>query len=501
MSIPNQDTVVGFHQSPPQAFFSLPETGGMIGVPRLRAMDESMSATSMSVQSSYPSLFQSSAEIPPFFVTYRWWEDEATTVLWAFDVEDIKRVIQYGLYRDENLPRSSLQSRNASAVDSFLLTLVQPKERAYTANLSFIQKVEEIIRRCKANTPSLVAWSWFPPQVNRDLDPVAIADAIDAESHLHFSRIPFEELVRYSLGYPAIAVEWFLQQHTALYIHLLNYFNAFPEETVRYTKVEHHLRNRSPFAHRALLHCLLTLQSGGNYEIPNATPGFEFIADPIQGLFKELPPSLTSILKVLSVLRVRFERQYVHARTMNWIQPFDIDFSLYEDLTGSTSAADFARTLTNADERSFSALTPQQVMAEDPVVTKLLAKWESLSIEVWECCTALPDMIPYIQDCVQALLVIRNYHSFSAIINGLQKYSITDSVFSNNGAAGAMDLNPIVPPDLLFLTVPYQNYAAYRQQFQSSPGIPCLIPHIREYQQQGQPALLQMFQRMRNAMR
>lgn len=238
MSIPNQDTVVGFHQSPPQAFFSLPETGGMTGVPRLRAMDESMSATSMSVQSSYPSLFQSSAEIPPFFVTYRWWEDEATTVLWAFDVEDIKRVIQYGLYRDENLPRSSLQSRNASAVDSFLLTLVQPKERAYIANLSFIQKVEEIIRRCKTNTPSLVAWSWFPPQVNRDLDPAAIADAIDAESHLHFTRIPFEELVRYSLGYPAIAVEWFLQQHTALYIHLLNYFNTFPEEMVRYTKVE-----------------------------------------------------------------------------------------------------------------------------------------------------------------------------------------------------------------------------------------------------------------------
>lgn len=162
-----------------------------------------------------------------------------------------------------------------------------------------------------------------------------------------------------------------------------------------------HLRNRSPFAHRALLHCLLTVQSGGNYEMPNATPGFEFIADPIQSLFKELPPSLTSILKVLSVLRVRFERQYVHARTMDWIQPFDIDFSLYEDLTGSTSAADFARTLTNADERSFSALTPQQVIAEDPVVTKLLSKWESLSIEVWECCTALPDMIPYIQDCVQ----------------------------------------------------------------------------------------------------
>lgn len=473
----------------------------MTGVPLLGAMDGSMCAASMPGQSSYPSLFQPNAEIPPFFVTYRWWEDEATTVLWAFDVDDIKRVIQYGLYRDENLPRNSLQSRNASAVDNFLLTLIQPTEEAFMANLAFIQKVEEVIRRCKTNSPSLVAWSWFPPQVNRDLDPAALADAIDAESHLHFTRIPFEDLVRYSLGYPAVSVEWFLQQHTALYVHLLNYFNAFPEEMVRYAEVEQHLRNRSPFAHRVLLHCLLTLQSGGKYEIPSTAPGFEFIAGPIQALFKDLPPSLTSILKVLCVLKVRFQRHYVHARTMDWIQPFNVDFSLYEDLTGSTSAADFARTITTVDERSFSALTPQQVMAEDAAVKRLLTEWESLSIDVWECCTALPDMIPYIQDCVQALLVLRNYHSFSAIVNGLRKYSITDSIFNSNGAASATPVNPVIPPDLLFLVVPYQNYAAYRQQFQSSPGIPCLIPHIREYQQHGQPALLQMFQRMQTAMR
>ncbi|KAE8354249.1 hypothetical protein BDV28DRAFT_131347 [Aspergillus coremiiformis] len=472
----------------------------MSGGSRLRAMDDSMSATSMSGQPGYPPLFQSSAEIPPFFVTYRWWEDEATTVLWAFDVEDIKRVIQFGLYRDENLPRGSLQSRNESAVDNFLLTLVHPKERTYISNLSFFQKVEEVIRRCKANNPSLVAWSWFPPQVNRGLDPAAIADAIDAESHLHFTRIPFEELVRYSLGYHSISVEWFLQQHTALYIHLMNYFSTFPEEMVKYTEVEQHLRNRSPFAHRVLLHCLLT-QSGGTYEIPSTSPGFEFVAGPLQRLFKNLPPSLTSILKVLSVLSVRFQRQYGHGRKMNWVQPFNVDISFYEDLTGSTSAADFARTITNADERSFSAITPQQVMTEDAVFQRLLLKWESLSVDVWECCTALPDMIPFIQDCVQALLVLRNYHSFSSIVNGLRKYSITESVFTNNGTASAMAMNPIVPPDMLFLITPYQNYAAYRQQFQSSPGLPCLFPHLREYQQQGQPALLQMFQRMRTAMR
>jgi hypothetical protein len=210
----------------------------MSGIPRYRAVEESMSTTSMSRQSSFPSLFQSSAEIPPFFVTYRWWEDEATTVLWAFEVEELKRVIQYGLYRDENLPRKSLQNRVESAVDEFLFKLVQPHERAYISNLSHIQKVEEIIRRCQPNNISLAAWSWFPPHVDRDQDPAVIADAIDAESHLHFTRIPFEELVRYSLGYPVESVEWFFQQHTALYIHLLNHLSTFPEEMVKYAEVE-----------------------------------------------------------------------------------------------------------------------------------------------------------------------------------------------------------------------------------------------------------------------
>ncbi|KAE8147800.1 hypothetical protein BDV25DRAFT_159603 [Aspergillus avenaceus] len=306
-------------------------------------------------------------------------------------------------------------------------------------------------------------------------------------------------MVRFSLGYPAASVDWFFQQHTALYIHLMSYFNAFPEDLARYAEVEKHLRARSPFAHRALFHCLLTMQSGGDYEIPpNTSPGFEFIAGPLQGLFKDLPPSLTSILKVLSVLGVRFERQYLHVRTMNWSQYFDVEFSFLEDLTGSTSAEDFARTLTNVDERKFSALAPQHIITDDPIVKQILAQWELLTVHVWECCTALPDTIPYIQECVQALLAMRNYHSFAAIINGLRRYNITDSVFSTSGL---LVPNPIVPPNLLYLIVPYQNYAAYRQQFEASPGIPVLIPHIREYQQRGQPILLQMFQKMRAALR
>lgn len=202
------------------------------------AVEEASRVTYMPEQSSYTSLFRSDSEMTPFFVPYRWWEDEATTVLWAFDVQEIKRVIRYGLFRDPNLPRTSLQSRNATTIDTFLLSLLEPHERFLLSNLSHIQKVEEILRRSTISSPPSVHWSWFPSQKDRDLDPRALARDIDAESHLHFKRISFEELVRYSLGYPAASVDWFLQQHTAFYIHLLNHLNAFPEEVARYTEVE-----------------------------------------------------------------------------------------------------------------------------------------------------------------------------------------------------------------------------------------------------------------------
>ncbi|KAL4892915.1 hypothetical protein BDV59DRAFT_202275 [Aspergillus ambiguus] len=454
-------------------------------------------------QSNYPSLFRASAEIPPFYVSYRWWEDEATTVLWAFDAQEIKRVIRFGLFRDQQLPRTALQRRNASTVDAFLKTLVEPPERVFTANLSHIQKVEEILRRCKVSTPPATSWSWFPAHKDHDVPPRAMAMAIDAESHLHFTRISFEELVRYSLGYPSASVEWFFQQHTAFYIHLYTYLHAFPEEVARFVEVETYLRGHSPFAHRALVQCLLAVQSGGTAEISTPTaPAFEFIAGPIQRLFKDLPPSLTTILKVLAVLSVRFQRMYVHAREMDWSRPFNVEFSFLEDLLAATSPKDFARTLTTADEGMFGKLTVQSILGEDAVTRRILVQWDHLSIDVWECCTGLPDMIATIQECVQALAGTKNYHSLTAILNGLHKYSITDSTLaSTNAGAAIVALNPVIPPDLLYLVHPFQNFAAYRQRFLTAPGIPFLVPHIKDYQEHGQQVLSGMFQQMRTTLR
>ncbi|PYH61953.1 uncharacterized protein BO96DRAFT_325270 [Aspergillus niger CBS 101883] len=451
----------------------------------------------MSGQPSYLELFPS-GEIPHTFFTYQWWEDEATTVFWAFDPHEIKRVIRFGLFRDNNLPRKSLQKRDPQAITAFLYSLVEPHEMAFIDNLSHYQKVEEIIRRCQISGPPLEPWSWLPTKRDSDLPSIAIAEAIDTESHLHFTRISFEELVRYFLGYRAPSVEWFLQQHTALYIHLLNYLQMFPEELGKYKEVEQqHLQTRSPFAHRAINRCLHAMRQPVPASPPY--PGFQFIAAPIQQLFKEHLPSLKAILLELSVLGVRFTRTYVHAREMNWTKPFSVEIPLLDelDLTNPAPALDFAKTTTAVDEEYFSGLSHKSFVEPDAIIKRLLVLWELRSLEVWECCTGLPDMIGYIQEIVEALYTCRNYHSFTSILSGLYKYSTSHSTFTHtDSATNRMTLTPVLPPALAYLLDPTENFVAYRQEFQTSPGLPFLFPHIREYQQHGPPALHQLFQQL-----
>ena len=147
---------------------------------------------------------------------------------------------------------------------------------------------------------------------------------------------------------------------------------------------------------------LLTAQSGGEQRPPlSPIPGFDFIAGPIQRLFKEHPPSLTAILKVLCVLEIRFRRMYLHIPEMDWNESFDTTVTFFEDVLASTSAVDLARTLTTTDEGHFSELDEQGLMSESPVARQIVVEWHTLSMAVWEVCSALPDLIPSIQECVQ----------------------------------------------------------------------------------------------------
>ncbi|KAJ5819874.1 hypothetical protein N7474_005465 [Penicillium riverlandense] len=459
----------------------------------------SSSEMAAAARSDYLSIFTFVAEIPRFFVSYRWWEDEATTVLWAFNIQEISHVIRYGLFRDESLPRSSLLSRNADTIDNFLIALSQPREHQFLANLSHLQRVEEILRRASITPTKLAPWSWSPPPPGHSLDACAVAAAIEAESHLHFTQIAFEEIVRASLGYEAGSIEWFLLQHTALHIHLLDHLRIYPEEIPLYLEVEKQLRTRSPFAHRAVVQSIITVQPRRDREVLRSSdPGFEFISGPIQTLFRDQPPSLTTILKVFTVLAVRFQRQYVHTTGMNWKVPFDTSISFLEYCLTSTTAGDLAHTLTSTDEVDFAGLSRTNLVAEDAVVKQLLANWRTLSASVWECCSALPDLIPHLQDCAQNLYTTRNYHSLTALLDGLHKYSISTARARNTGSMVALD--PCIPPTLLFLFNPSQNHSAYRQHYHESPGIPFLLPHIRDYKQNGESVLQPLLQYLQRSL-
>lgn len=130
-------------------------------------------------------------------------------------------------------------------------------------------------------------------------------------------------------------------------------------------------------------------------------PGFNFIAGPIQRLFKEHPPSLTDILKVLCVLEVRFRQTYVHVPEMDWNESFNTVVTFLEDVLASTSAVDLAGTLTSIDEGNFSDLDQQSIMIGSAVARQITSEWHSLSMAVWEVCSALPDSLGYIQECAQ----------------------------------------------------------------------------------------------------
>lgn len=130
-----------------------------------------------------------------------------------------------------------------------------------------------------------------------------------------------------------------------------------------------------------------------------STLGFEFIAEGIQGLFRDEPGMLSEKLKTLSVLAYRFRRQYVEATTMDWNTPFETSVPFLEDIFTYSSSMDLARSVTVLDEHGFAEI--QTLSAPDAAVDNLLIRWDTLSESVWECSCALPELIKLLEECAQ----------------------------------------------------------------------------------------------------
>jgi hypothetical protein len=314
--------------------------------------------------------------------------------------------------------------------------------------------------------PVNVSWSWFPARARLVTDPATVAQEIEAESQLQLRSVPFETWVRYSLGYAAPEVDWFLLQHTVFYIVLFNYLQTYPQEIPKYQQVGkvcyvfvkvlflygyHQLMStKSPFSHRAIVECLSQFQpnSVGEASLTYA-PGFEFIAGPIQALFKASRQGLYNTVKLLSVVSIRFQQTYIHVPYMDWHKKLDTQVPLLNSLLVSDSATDFARSLTRSDESKLSQLSREKLMDDkNPMVMALHERWSTLSTNVYECCTALPEIVSYIQQSAEVFLLF--FFIFKVLAHSEQSEFLRQTVARCKGKLSTR-LTPKIT-DTAFLT-------------------------------------------------
>ncbi|PCH00491.1 Guanine-nucleotide dissociation stimulator CDC25 [Penicillium occitanis (nom. inval.)] len=452
---------------------------------------------------TYPLLFTAASETPSFQHLYqRWWEDDAQTVLWSFDVRQISLVIRFGFFHDSDQPRMILHRRNGNVLETFLNSLLPPMQSQYIPTLTQSQKVEEILRRCQATMPMNLQWSWYPSQGLRGPEPSVIAGEIEAESQMHFKAVPFEAWVRCSLGFPAAEADWFFLQHNALYIILLSHLQAHQYELPKYREVEKLLRQKSPFAHKAIVQCLNHFSDGKELQ-QTSKSSLDFIAGPIQDLFQKYPANLISILKKLSVIAIRFRQTYIHVPNVDWNKRLDTRAKYLDDLLAALSPTDLARSLTRSDQSMFAQLSREQLMDEqNPIAEVLHTRWCDLVMAVREYCTAMPESLQSIQECIQILHNMRNYNSTLALIHGLQHISVNFlwvnsatpiTTTSNTAQTQTVSVYSLIPQNVSYLSDSSNNYASYRHAMKVTPGIPFLLPHIIEYRQHGEAALDELF--------
>lgn len=69
----------------------------------------------------------------------------------------------------------------------------------------------------------------------------------------------------------------------------------------------------------------------------------------------------------------------------------------------------------------------------------------------------------------------------------------------NSALGGIVAFDPILPPETTILANPAQNYSNYREHYLEYPGIPFLLPHLREYHKHGESALEPLFRYLQNS--
>ena len=67
-------------------------------------------------------------------------------------------------------------------------------------------------------------------------------------------------------------------------------------------------------------------------------------------------------------------------------------------------------------------------------------------------------MTIWLANTLQPLLTLRNYYSLTAILSGLHKYLVSESSLVRlENETTALNLNELLPPEMLYLLDPSQN--------------------------------------------
>jgi len=169
-----------------------------------------------------------------------WWETEAETILQGQDLMSIAQIVRFGLCRQDSL-RGALQHRTEPWLDQILLRLrrtqvgVNHQAEAELNRCLKIEKILDAVEPIRPSSPS--SWNWKPFKAQEQTDPGEIATDINEDSRSLFRKVPFEDWLKYSIGYQEDSVRELFSEHRILCVRLRSYLVRHPEETNKYVAV------------------------------------------------------------------------------------------------------------------------------------------------------------------------------------------------------------------------------------------------------------------------
>lgn len=172
--------------------------------------------------------------IPP------WWEAEAEDILRGTDLQAIRLLCRYRIYRDSSIPASILRTRWTPTMDTFLLQLTaEIHSRRNIDDLDLDQKVEVLLRWLEPSYPADRTWLHSPfPALQ--LNASHVASELNEQSWSLFRDITFSDFVREAL-YPEAnvePVETFKDWHDDLFYQVLDQLEQFPAEEEKFVQIQ-----------------------------------------------------------------------------------------------------------------------------------------------------------------------------------------------------------------------------------------------------------------------